>query len=47
MKNTSPYVKDKLVHEPCAEGLGNLRRHHSATVDKHPFYFDIPFLLLL
>lgn len=39
MKNSSPYTKDKLVHMACAKGLGNLRDHHYATVDREDLYF--------
>lgn len=49
MKNSSPYAKDKLVHKTCAKGLGNMRHHHSATVDRednllHLFDFLFTFL---
>lgn len=39
MKNSSPFAKDKLVHGRCAEGLGNLRHHHSATLDREDILF--------
>lgn len=39
MKNSSPYAKDKLVHEACAEGKGSLRHHHSATLDREDILF--------
>lgn len=46
MKNSSPYTKDKLVHMACAKGLGNLRDHHYATVDREDLYFFSFFFFL-
>lgn len=47
MKNSSPYAQDKLVHEACAEGLGNLRHHHSATLDREDILFSLYFVCFI